>query len=433
MTLVSGEAPYAAVRKTLAYGAVPDAARQVALDRALAELSHVVFTSLPRADQRRKCLMYLRGLLGATGRKSVRNIAAFLGDEVNDQGLHHFINDSTWDWEPMREALSQHLLRRLPLQACVLHPMVIPKSGTHSVGVARTFSWEHGQAVTAQQAIGVWGVSARSASPLNWWLHLPAQRRGDAGSSRRVPAAHEVEPATTPEDSMVSAYLETAARMRLPHGAVTLNAEQLDGIKMITKLRAAGLRHLCRIARDTWLLPHDPALPGWGDSPLQAGQIAQLAKVRRKHVPLLPHGAPETAELVAAVRVRLPAGLDAAERARGSRDFLLLAIGRGGARWPEELWLTDMTTADHAALMRIVGLSRRVEQRGVPRAERVGIRDFVGRSFAGWHRHATLASVAHVATELAEHSLGGLRDDRPLAAPGGPARAGNRAPSASPG
>jgi hypothetical protein len=27
-------------------------------------------------------------------------------------------------------------------------------------------------------------------------------------------------------------------------------------------------------------------------------------------------------------------------------------------------------------------------------AERVGIRDFSGRSFVGWHRHVTLASAA---------------------------------------
>lgn len=408
MTLVSNEAWHADFRNDLAYGPAPETPRKVALDRSLAELSPVVFTSLPRADQRRKCLMYLRGLLGATGRKSVRNIAAFLGGEVNDQGLHHFINDSTWDWDPMREALARHLVRRLPLQAYVLRPMVIPKSGTHSVGVARTFSWEHGQAVTAQQAIGVWGVSARSASPLNWWLHLPSHERGDAAS------------ATTPEDSVVSAHLETAARLRLPDGAVALNAEQLDGIRMVTRLSAAGLRHISRIAADTWLVPNDPALPGWSESPLRAGQIAQLAKVRRKHVALIPSGTPDAVELVAPVRVRLPAGLDTAERARGNRDFLLLGVGRGGARWPEELWLTDMTSADHGALLRLIGLSRRVERRGVPRAERVGIRDFVGRSFAGWHRHATLASVAHVATELAEHSLGGLQNHRRFAAPVAP-------------
>lgn len=33
-------------------------------------------------------------------------------------------------------------------------------------------------------------------------------------------------------------------------------------------------------------------------------------------------------------------------------------------------------------------------------AERVGIKDYSGRSFSGWHRHATLASAAHAVAVL---------------------------------
>ncbi|MFI1200427.1 hypothetical protein ACH4VR_13410 [Streptomyces sp. NPDC020883] len=203
----------------------------------------------------------------------------------------------------------------------------------------------------------------------------------------------------------MSAYLETASLLHLTHCPVTLNAEQLDGIRVAAKLSSAGLKQISSIPKDTWLLPDDPTLPGWGERPLQASQIAQLAKMGRKRVALIPPGGSDTTELVAAVRVRLPAVPDTTELAHGGRDFLLLGVGRSGTQWPDELWLTDMTTADHAALLRLARLSRRVERYGVPRAERVGIRDFAGRSFAGWHRHATLASVAYAATELAEHKL----------------------------
>jgi syndecan 1 len=405
MTMMSGVPDDTRLRYPIADVPDPEAMRRVALDSTVAELSPIVFSSLPRADQRRKGMMYLRGLLGATGRKSIRNIASFLGDQVNDQGLHHFINDSTWEWAPMRETLGRYLVHHLPLQACVLHLMVIPKSGPHSVGVARTFSWERGQAVTAQQVIGVWGVSARTASPLNWWIHLPPEGTRGAPRDHRAPSAPEAPGPATPEDSMVSAYLETVSRLRLPRCPVTLNAERLDAIRISSRLSAAGLNHISRIAGDTWLLPDDPALPGWGESPLQASQIAHLAKAGRRRVAVFPTGAPDAMELVATVRVRLPTVLDTAHRGRGRPEFLLLAVGRGGYPWPAELWLTDVRTADPAALLRLVGHSRRVEGRGVPRAERVGIRDFVGRSFAGWHRHATLASVAHAATELAERRL----------------------------
>ncbi|MGK7235818.1 IS701 family transposase [Streptomyces hygroscopicus] len=400
MTLVSRKPDSTDISNGPADRHCRDATRTAALDRSVAELSPIAFSSLPRADQRRKGLMYLHGLLGATGKKSVRNIAAFLGDQVNDQGLHHFINDSTWEWGPMREALGRHLVRRLPPQAYILHPMLIPKSGTQSVGVTRTFSWERGQAITAQQVIGVWGVSACTVFPLNWWLHLPSHGPGDG----RTSVLHEAGP-TTPEDSVVSAYLETAWRLRLTHCPVTLNADRLDGIKVVAKLGAAGLNHITSIAKDTWLLPDDPTLPGWGERPLQASKIAQLAKMSHKHLAPIASGGPDTTELFATVRVRLPTVLDTTEHTYGGGDLLLLGIGRGGAQWPEQLWLTDMTKADRGALLRLVVLSRRVERCGVPRAERVGIGDFAGRSFAGWHRHATLASVAYAATELAEHTL----------------------------
>ncbi|OPC80427.1 hypothetical protein B4N89_05230 [Embleya scabrispora] len=403
MALANGSPNHACLPKFADRGPDSEAARKVTLDRLVAEVSPIVFASLPRADQRRKGVMYLRGLLGAPGRKSVRNIAAFLGKQVNDQGLHHFINDSTWDWEPMREALGRYLARHTSPHACVLQPMIIPKSGTHSVGVARTFSWERGQAVTAQQVVGVWAVSATTASPVNWRLHLPPTR--PRGRGERDPSGPETG-YDTPEDSMVRAYLETAMRHRIPDCPVVLNAERLDGIGVVSKLSAAGVSHISKVAEDTWLLPADPALPGWGDEPLQASRIARLVKVGRKRMFLIPSGTDEAAELVATVRVRLPAVPDGTRRSRsGIGDFLLLGVGGIGGQWPAELWLTDLTNADHASLLRLIRLSRRVESLGMPRAEQVGIRDFAGRSFAGWHRHATLASVAHAVTELAEHKL----------------------------
>lgn len=383
----------------------PEAKRRSALERAVEELSPVVFSSLPRADQRRKAVMYLQGLLGATGRKSIRNIAAFLGDQVNDQSLHHFINDSTWKWTPMRESLSRYLVHQQPLQACVLHPLLIPKSGTQSVGVARTFSWEHSQAVTVQQVVGVWGVSAGAAIPINWWLHLPPEGAQGTPPDGGAPSVVDRPRPTTPENSMVNACLETVSRMRPPHRPVMLNTERLDAIKISTRLSAAGLNHIARIARDTWLIPDDPTLPGWGESPVPADQIAQLAKAGRKRVAVYPTGPSGATEVVATMRVRLPTVLGATPCARGRTEFLLISVGRGGAQWPEELWLTDMKTTAPISLLRLIGLSRRVECHGMPRAERVGIRDFVGRSFAGWHRHTTLASVAIAAAELAERRM----------------------------
>jgi SRSO17 transposase len=59
-----------------------------------------------------------------------------------------------------------------------------------------------------------------------------------------------------------------------------------------------------------------------------------------------------------------------------------------------------------APLLRLTKLTRRVHRDFTEVGEEVGLRDFVGRSYRGWHRHITLASAAHAAAVLSTDSLG---------------------------
>ena len=97
--------------------------------------------------------------------------------------------------------------------------------------------------------------------------------------------------------------------------------------------------------------------------------------------------------LVATTRVRMP-GVPTGE-------LTLLGVSPAGAAWPAEVWLTDLTEAQPAALLRLSQLIQRVEMDFDDISESVGIRDFAGRSFTGWHRHVTLASAAHTVVVLA--------------------------------
>ncbi|MGX1157275.1 SRSO17 transposase [Streptomyces albogriseolus] len=66
------------------------------------------------------------------------------------------------------------------------------------------------------------------------------------------------------------------------------------------------------------------------------------------------------------------------------------------------MWLTDLTSVPPAFLMRLRGMLSRVDQDLAHGADQVGIRDFAGRSYRGWHRHVTLASAAHVLAALGD-------------------------------
>jgi hypothetical protein len=53
-----------------------------------------------------------------------------------------------------------------------------------------------------------------------------------------------------------------------------------------------------------------------------------------------------------------------------------------------------------AELLALDRLTDRVDRDFARIADQVGIRDYAGRSYDGWHRHTTLASVAHTVAVL---------------------------------
>ncbi|MFI8962645.1 IS701 family transposase [Streptomyces sp. NPDC053493] len=384
----------------------------------LTEISSILFTSLSRADQSRKAVQYLRGLLETPGRKSIRNIAALLGEQVSEQNLHHFISASTWDWVPMRRALAGHWIDARPPRAWVVQPVIIPKTGRHSVGVDRHFFPTLGQVLNAQRAIGVWAASDTTSTPVNWRLHLPQAWLTDDLRRSQV-AIPDGAPLETLSESVVEACLEAVHRWRLPVRPFVLDSCEVHAVPIFEKLHAAGMPLLVSVCEDQPLTVADPAVPAAGRGPLTAEQIMVTAADLRRPVLTGPR-----THWAATVRVTGPSlsgpwasgGPGAGQssgpgaghgfgpgsgQASGQGEVLLLGVGEEGGRWPAKLWLTNLTGASPASLVRLSKLSERVDQDFTTIADRVGIRDFSGRSFGGWHRHITLASAAHAVVALA--------------------------------
>ncbi|GLW70745.1 putative ISXo8 transposase [Kitasatospora phosalacinea] len=382
-------------------------------DIILSELSAVLFASLPRADQRRKGTEYLRGLLGAQGRKSVRNIARLIGGQATEQNLHHFISSSTWDWDPVRAALAHYLRTVAPPLAWVVQQTVIPKAGEHSVGVDRQFISSVGQVLNAQQAVGVWSASPDVSMPVNWRLHLSRAWLDDVPrrSQAAIPASVT---SRTLEDCAVEAVTELTADWRLPTLPVVMDVRELDGAKAVDLLRAAGLPFVLRIASTLPLRPAEGLTGTCGGEVVPAHRIAGAWSDRRRVVAWQDpdrEGGPAAA-LVGAVRVRAvgdPVRAGTARHLAGGGGLLLLGTGTPGRRWPQELWLTDLPDLPPAQLFRLSQLIGRVERDFEGIADRTGIRDYAGRSFNGWHRHVTLASAAHAVAALAHTDGRALR------------------------
>ena len=206
----------------------------------LAELGFHLFAPLPRSDQRHRGMHYLQGLLTADGRKSVRNIAAAVGGHATEQRLHHFVASSTWRWTPVRRALAEYVVRAAPPEAWVVRPMVIPKAGENSVGVARQFLPYVGHVLNAQLAVGVWAVSESAGFPVNWRLHLSDTWLDDdtRRSQASIPDAVASETLGT---CAQEAYLGMARKWGVVDRPVVLDSTECDTAAVMSAFDAAGV------------------------------------------------------------------------------------------------------------------------------------------------------------------------------------------------
>ncbi|MCX4824947.1 transposase [Streptomyces sp. NBC_01142] len=366
-------------------------------DDIVGELCSLMFASLPRKDQRLRGEQYVRGLLTAQGRKSVRNIAAQSGGGSVVQSLHHFVSSSTWDWLPMRAALASHVEQTAPPMVWVVQALAIPKSGEHSVGVGRRFVPQLGQVMRGQHALGVWFAAPQMSFPVNWRLLLPEQWTRDAELRRRAEVPESAS-AESVEDGAVAAVLET-----LRYGGVKRRPVVLDipgtwaNSVVLRHFARCGLPVVARTGPGTRLLVADPAMPGYGAGPLSAEKILMSVRGLRRAVEWEdPASGASRTSSAAMIRVTPADGTATATQ----RPLYLLGDWEDQWRPPAKLWLTDVA-APVGGLLRLTRVTHRVSRDLAVVGDRVGLRDFEGRSFRGWHRHTTLASVAHTASLLA--------------------------------
>ncbi|GAA3794764.1 hypothetical protein GCM10023083_32610 [Streptomyces phyllanthi] len=329
----------------------------------------------------------------------MRALANGAGNGV-EQSLYQFITKSPWNSGQVRREVARLFSDRLNPRAWVVRPLVITKVGQHSVGVERQWVPHIGRIVNCQQATGVWLATERGSCPVDWRLALPECWTDRPERRRRAAIPEHVDPCP-PEQCAIDSVDRMSTEWELPGRPVVMDLREGDPYAVCAELTARHLPFVVRIDPATRFALLETRQP----SGEHAGTTDTLtAALSRTCMPVewYDHTTDTVrATSVGTARVRLwrrrPGPSPLPER----QELVLLgAWTHRNRRVPGEFWLSNLSRAQLGTVYRAAMLLRRVERDLAEVTDGLGVRDFEGRSFRGWHHHMTMVSVAHAITAL---------------------------------
>lgn len=143
-----------------------------------------------RKDGSTKAWHYLCGLMQAD-KKNMERMNEHVAEADYSQ-LQHFLSESTWDYRPVFDKVSQDanaLLGGHPLTGLLIDETAFAKKGTKSVGVARQYNGRLGKVDNSQVAVfGALSIGNRSTL-IDAEFYLPESWTSDAARCReaRIP------------------------------------------------------------------------------------------------------------------------------------------------------------------------------------------------------------------------------------------------------
>jgi len=362
---------------------------------------------LARSDQRRWGETYLRGLMLDGRRKSIEPMAARLADG-DEQCLQQFVNQSPWEWQPVRERLAVRMQEAIAPLAWIIDDTGFPKAGRYSVGVARQYSGTLGKVGNCQIGVSISAASEAASAPLDWRLFLPEAWDDDA--PRRAKAHLPVTERHREKWRLALEMLDELRAWGLAAAPIVADAGYGEITAFRTALEERELSYLVEVKAATsayapQVAAEQPPWRGSGRRPaaryrqppaslrslaLAAGSEAACGVTWREG-----SRGPMAARFLA-LRVR-PAnvGLRRAHREGLPLAWLL-------CQWPEDeaeptkYWLANLPEETTLfELVRLAKLRWRIELDYRELKDALGLDHFEGRSFRGWHHHVTLVSLAH--------------------------------------
>jgi SRSO17 transposase len=356
---------------------------------------------------------YCTGLLLPCERKSVEPMAALMAPtrvSAQHQSLLHFISQGAWSDEKVlgkvREMVVPEMERHGPIEAWIIDDTGFPKQGKHSVGVARQYCGQLGKQDNCQVAVMLSLSNHHASLPVAYRLYLPKEWVEDKIRRRKAGVPDDISFKTKPDIALEQ--VRWACEAGLARGVVLMDAGYGASTDLRTNVTALGLTYVAGIAPNAtvWAPGEEPLPPkrwsGRGRRPKLLRRDAKHQPISVKHLALtLPSSvwrkvtwrqgaAAPLSSRFARVRVRV-AHRDYALTETRSEEWLLIEWPKG-EKQPTKYWFS--TLPGDISFHRLVDYAKlrwRIERDYLDLKQEVGLGDFEGRGWRGFHHHATMS------------------------------------------
>jgi SRSO17 transposase len=354
--------------------------------------------------------LYLRGLIEEGKRKSLEPMAERLGADADYQSMQQFLTDSPWDPAEVVRAVAERVAPEIEILAWVLDDTGFPKQGKRSPGVKRQYSGTLGKIANCQIGVSVHAVGERGTAPLGWALYLPEEWCEDSERRAKAKIPEEVCFKTKPELGVE--LIERASGWEVGKAPVLGDAAYGENAELRERLHHAEFQYVLAVSTQSTVFAPEtkfavPERKGATGRPrgrlrpdLKPQPIAELiAGLDRKDWQTVafrdgPDGEPMSSDF-AFVRVR------AAHRWQWGfttepREEWLICEWPEGEQAPTDYWLSNLPLdAEPERLARLARLRWKIELDYKQLKGELGLDNYEGRSYLGWHHHTALVTAAH--------------------------------------
>ena len=352
-----------------------------------------------------------------TARKSVEPMAAVTAPAqvaAKHQSLLHFVGNAPWSDTAMLAKVGELVLpaitRSGPIEAWIIDDTGFPKKGRHSVGVTRQYCGQLGKQDNCQVAVSLSLANHDASLPIAYRLYLPEDWANDPVRRHKAKVPETIAFQTKPQIALEQ--IKAARAAGLPEGVVLMDAGYGNDTELRTAITALGLRYVAGIGPNTSVWPPGtgplPAPPGKG-----MGRPPKLLRRDEQHQPVsvkalalsLPAEAWQTitwregtaewlSSRLARQRVR-PAHRDTELSQPRAEEWVLIEWPEGEAE-PTKYWLATLPEElSFEGLVDFTKLRWRIERDYQELKQELGLGDYEGRGWRGFHHHASLCIAAY--------------------------------------